>query len=687
MKSDIRIAIGLDVGHGESAACLVILRDSNGNLLYKDNKFYGEIKTLQVKNNTPKITSTLTYHNGKVDIGVNGGSSSVGNPSKQIYAYFKKSPTEWDQVYPGTQKTYKQLMHDFIAHLMVCILSPDINEVLAKYNKNQIALFVGCPSDQTWTAPENKAAYKKLIQNATGISKVYVVAESTASVFSTINRNISHKINPKKGIAVFDFGSSTADFTYISLGKYLAEKSWTLGASSIEKNMLNKAYDKLRKDGINPYTTDIVPIELIVRRDHKENWYGDGTTLGYKETAPEETYVAAQYFKADEFGELVDPNREPTFFTYKLNSEFMSSVLSEIPVLNVRENGSPVAIGSWMNLCQEFFQKCKKMMKHHNLECSAIVLTGGASRMDFIMPICVAAFQDENIPVFRDKSPSYCVSSGLCQIAINQYFLDTTINRIKNESNGNATSAYVKYRADVCDELSDYIYTVLVDVLQKVQGDITISQLQKKLEKHFKDNFNEQKIESLLTKPLNQLNNTLSDVIVNASVNAAANLYHTDTIRDCFSLNLDTVKKVNLDQIATKSGSVIDTKKLTPIALEISRLTINAVLSFVLYFLAGFTLVGLFWMDEIDAWCDVISEKIVQNPNRVVKQKDLQKLLEKEYDIKARIKSKIVNDLSDSIFTAQFGKDSKGYYDGVNNMLDKAVKIVALEHFDHIIID
>ncbi len=722
--SKIKIAIGLDVGHGESTAHYVVLRNKDGNPTCFSET--AEIKALSVKNNVPKVMSTLIYRNGKADIGQTGSVMDVGDVDRRVYAYFKVCPDRWkERPSEDAPKTYGELMRDFIGHLVKSILNPDINPELRNYAKDEILLYVGCPSDQTWTKENSRLAYVKLIQEATGITEVRVVPESTAAVFSVIHGDsmnrfevvgdtedskrdeaqkkasgspaVKHRINPKNGIAIFDLGSSTADFTYISLGATLVEKSWTLGASAIERNMLHKILysvekkNREQKADWRPYFgKDNTPVELAIRRDHKEAWYGDNTTLGLNETDPG-GYKTINYRKADKFNRL--KNSEPPLSEfYILDEAFMRDVLQSMPVKDVYEKGRAVALGSWSSLCGQFFYQCKKMLEARQLPCSTVILTGGASRMDFVKPLCESVFTGST--VCCDPSPSYCVCKGLCQIAYNQFCLQPLMQDMLPKITKKIDEIQDKYRRSLSVAFTSSIYDGFVRVLSSVQSDLTVKQLQDRIGQHFKLLFNDETLTKLVENSLNRLNAKLSKTIVDASVDAAKHMYASDAIGECFTLNLDTAHKVMVENLVTHSGHVVDPEALAPVALELSRRTTTTILDVILNII--FFLVS---SDTIAIWSENISNWIYSDPNKVISLKNIRKVTEKKNEdkVKERIKEKIAVNLANSVMNAQFGQgrfvDNCNRFvhpeleNGVKSMIDKAIKIVALEHFDNMISD
>ena len=174
LSERIKIVLGIDLGHGESAGCYVKIRNNDGTTVLKH-----EIHLLKANSKgDTKIFSTIEYTDNGIVIG--------GDNSPNVIAYFKRSPRDWESIESISSKTYKVLMRDFLKKLTECLLSQDYTPELSNYSADEIAVFVGCPSDEVWINDESRTAYARLINEATGIETVCVVAESTAAIFSTV---------------------------------------------------------------------------------------------------------------------------------------------------------------------------------------------------------------------------------------------------------------------------------------------------------------------------------------------------------------------------------------------------------------------------------------------------------------------------------------------------------------------
>ncbi|MBR5536071.1 MAG: cell division FtsA domain-containing protein [Clostridia bacterium] len=506
LLKNITHIIGFDFGHGESAAQFVQIRYPDGSFVEN-----GEIKSLELLSNTPKIMTIIAYKSDNtIDSIGNCSSLAIGS---RVFSCFKKSPEEWDNIIPASclsehKKTYKEAMGDFIgtASENIFRLNPELKNV----SKDNIAFFVGCPSDETWSSRENREKYEKLISGKTGIrlENVVVVPESTAAIFSAVrafsaytrdtvtpalaqvpqvpegatggnapwlkgvfsaiksyNAAIQMEANLKnlktlnltKGIAVLDFGSSTADFTYIRPGEKIIELSRTLGASYIEENMLFS----ILADEENIWQGDLLERQLHVRVNGKEAWFIPGRYTD------DEVSLQVTYVKTDENGNVVtDPRGRPArhvVSTY-VDYDMINNAICEATGFSceVKEGGrvvSPDCDLSWKEHCRSFLEKCHSLIKAEGYD--KVIVTGGAANMPFLAGLVKEIFDKKGEGrVIRDKSPSYCVCAGLCQVGINH----AKMAALKAEEKAN-TEAYIKKLENhLADGLADMIYNKLFEI-------------------------------------------------------------------------------------------------------------------------------------------------------------------------------------------------------------------------------
>lgn len=686
--SDIRLVIGMDVGDGESAAYFTLLRNSDGTPVEKC-----EIKSLQIKHDKNKIISDIQYQNKNIDIGLDHHTGGV------LLQHFKRSPTDWDEEcaqIDGVSKTYQDVMRDFIAKLAQCIMAPNVNPQLAdfKNKKTEIAVFVGCPSAEIWTSPDNIDAYETLILEATGFQEAHVVPESTAAVFSSISSETeSGVLAPAKGIAVFDFGSSTADFTYISLGRTLAEISWTLGAASIEENIISKVLAEEGFSSLSIPITEWSELALNSRKEYKEAWFGDTDTSGLC-VNEDENEMSIAFIKRDEEGNILyaDPSKktrpQKNHIDFQLNNEFMDDVLNDMEIPNVRENGKPAAKGSWSDICRQFYQRCKGLMQTNNLNLDTIILTGGASKMDFVEDLCRSVF-GEDVRIYRDTTPSFCVCRGLCQMAINRVKLEDIIDTDRKELENLVSQQIDIYRELGKTTVSESILEEMLKFLAKTNDDITVGEFQKNLQSHFKEVYTPEKMESLLKQAGEKLTKTIAKEIQKRSGSAAAVLYN------CAPNNEDlNFFKLDLDLLVNKQKSLApifgNNPFNNPMFLGMFMIVVANLVAFATASVAAIVLGMIIPILAPLAFIivyDMVDDYIQEHPNhRIAHPKELAARIRdnqrRKKQMLENINTRSAGPVMKEIMDQQFGTDNKDYIKRVSDSFIDAIKIVALEKFE-----
>ncbi|PNV61538.1 hypothetical protein C0033_13220 [Clostridium sp. chh4-2] len=360
--------IGLDFGHCEIAAAMI--QSMNGEAFRVMNLF------LDGNKNTV-IPAEAEYHG-------------------ELFNYFKASPKHFNEQIRGNEVTV--MRRDLIS-----LLFRKVMDGIMEYNTEiadgeQILLVVGCPASEEWTAEKSRNEYEQLIKKATGAAEVRVIPESRAAMFSALADGKGRMISAGDGAVVYDFGSSTADSTYMKSGERCVEVSWNLGARAIEKTlsrmMCCEASEKADRLGL-----DIVPSENYANLERRLRAVKEAYFNG---SLDEESSVFAWKFSTAGGKKLTA--------ILDIDDELMDRALGEEEV-NVELNGALLA-GSWKYCCKEFFRKSKTLIEE-NYSVKEIVLTGGASKMDFIAQYARKIFPEPKYVVTCSPNPCFSVSQGL----------------------------------------------------------------------------------------------------------------------------------------------------------------------------------------------------------------------------------------------------------------------------------
>lgn len=309
----------------------------------------------------------------------------------------------WNACYEGTEHSYLDHMAAFLWHLFRKIYAS--NPSLKGIDFKDTAIFIGCPSSEEWTAPTQIAQYRALLHLVTGIGSVFIIPESMASAYGAVR--INQSICLMNGIVVLDFGSSTADFTYLYGCNAPIHHSRPLGAKHVEAQMRMRLHAE--EDAPPCYLTSGREV-FGLRVDAKERYF-------IKDRSKENRTRALSYHYQDE--------------KVKIDDAFMREVLdAPFEVRWYDPTGKEMrATCGWRAHCESFLTYCKNLIPAE-LPVTHVILVGGASNMHFVEETCEKTFADmkrcdgkgENAPrVLHDVSPSDGVTNGLC-VAAGNYF-------------------------------------------------------------------------------------------------------------------------------------------------------------------------------------------------------------------------------------------------------------------------
>lgn len=428
--------IGVDFGHCESAAtCL--------------NSSYNAVERLAVSAETkaPVIPSAIYLTKGQIErlsalktlddlVHVKEiGPYKIGERAQvackkcrenegKFFQYFKCSMDNInDEINDETdvsccslllpKPTHQQVMAAFLYQFIDDIININTTS-FAGESKDTLSLIVGCPSSKKWVEDSPRKYYETLILNSTGVRSVKVIEESLASMYSGLEQsNEKVRYSAAEGVMVFDFGSSTADCTYIQQGLRRFDFSWDLGASKIEQLMLSEIEDE--SAAAVRYTPNMQKDAEIRVRKWKEEHFKDGL----------EGKIHIDFNDDDEFSS-------------KWTSERVKQLLEHHEFI---QTGVPQQSGSWYDLCERFMQEAKRRLVVKPLAridgfispCKTIILTGGASQMGFIEEITQKVFPDATI-VHNQKVCSFTVSDGLAWYSLIDANYDGCKERITAEA-------------------------------------------------------------------------------------------------------------------------------------------------------------------------------------------------------------------------------------------------------------
>lgn len=384
--------LGLDFGHCEVAVSLTMDGRKPENLILDDNK--AKVIPAQIALTQDQIQS-LTQGKacrlrdlGKVAIGDAAAPINDENSDLVTFMYFKKAPAFFEELVDN-KISRGALMAVYLYQLMEQILehNPDY---LDPSDRENLELLVGCPTTEEWTGETAAAKYADLIRKATGVRSVQIVPESRAAMFSSIESTQS-SISAAGGAIVFDFGSSTADCTYMLLGSCCFEYSWRLGAQAIEAQMAKVAFA-----GQKPSLASRVYVTNQLRKQ-KELYYS-----GHFGPKGQRLFYDVQSLNGKDIEAYI-----------RINEDQMDEIVSgEDHEIEILCDSTRSEFGTWRSLCLGFFKAAKDILEEKELPCESIVLTGGASKMPFVPACCQKVFGD-SAKIYVERNPSLSVANGL----------------------------------------------------------------------------------------------------------------------------------------------------------------------------------------------------------------------------------------------------------------------------------
>lgn len=375
------VIASIDFGHGETVA-------------FKQTKTAAgswEQQRLRLNyEDTVSIPSYLCYREEGIRIGYNAQNQP------DVLQQFKVEPALWGALADG-QHTYAQVMEDFIREVwkQARIYDEQIDKMTGT---KKLLLVVGCPAGEMWTNQRTTEKFCSLIKKATGCVCVEILPESVGAMLNCLRGNAL-----KKGLAVYDMGSSTIDFTYLTGGRPALSRSLRMAGSDLDRCMLHVL---LQRDG---YSWEDIPPEqrsriLIQLRQHKENYYRNDKVPG--------TEVVSIFYRTDKNG---NKQRCPLF--YRVDSELMEEAMQQVRTIwqdhLATENGGRLQEvyrdKSWLECCEAFFRETSALIGGQVPE---VVLTGGTSFVTEILELAQRTYPKSHVT--RERDPSVTVAKGLC---------------------------------------------------------------------------------------------------------------------------------------------------------------------------------------------------------------------------------------------------------------------------------
>lgn len=384
---DFDFIIGFDFGHGETSVAMV---DAN-KVSLNDGTVPAEDVYICEHSHEPKITSLVGYDNdGNTDVDID---IYDFKSFSHIEVYFK-GPLIKSEKFKTISNIQKQHFKDFIVTVFDNVIKNPRN---VKLVGKKVRYYAACPSG--WNKEQHEA-YLKFLQEDCGLPIVDVIAESRAAHVTA--RKKLHERNPDlstraKRLVVLDLGSSTLDITLHSDITYT--DGYEIGASQIEEKLLeyflstDADFNQLYHDYLAHYPKGKDEVLLFFRYS-KEDYFNKQKKYPQREI----TFSCSIDWDDLSQGEILNSSK------LKLkSSEFIKLFLSSEP-------------SSTDGNYESRLRQCIKQFIEKYGMADAVILTGGASQMNFYKDIVLDCFNlDENVCIV-DDTPSYSISQGVATI-------------------------------------------------------------------------------------------------------------------------------------------------------------------------------------------------------------------------------------------------------------------------------
>lgn len=398
-KSKIEYVIGIDLGHGETSAAYFPLQwDQPLNKLTNAND-----KDIDLGGGSNKVipSAIAIKKDGKVLIGESALETERIQDS-EVHVCFKKRPTDINGENEQLMIKYMRAVYQKVRYQVGADLTDDNHVVV-----------IACPSG--WNENE-RTIYCSMAKEA-GIPIVNIIKESRAAyIKQKDDPNSSVRKNMEKGVIVFDMGSSTLDLSYLAPGSdenSTIDNGYDCGASMVEQIL----FDQCEKNGEgikklrSSYPNLIDKVRYEFRKCKEDYFRKEGSS-----SATVNIYLD-ENFTGDE-----DLN-------CRINFKVKAGKMEEI----LLENG--------------YIDKIREHLLHYKntfipeKPIYGVLMTGGASRMDFLKKIIQECWGVTEDRISRDQDPSLTISRGVAVAArkdLRSEDANTDLKPLFEQINGNA---------------------------------------------------------------------------------------------------------------------------------------------------------------------------------------------------------------------------------------------------------
>ena len=609
-KTTHQYVIGIDYGHGETSAAICPIEwgkeagKRETNVLDID---------LDIAARKKVITSAICHLEKGILIGDEAFEHMTDNNG--IRVCFKKKP----QSITGKDE---KLMIDY----MKAVYSR-IREGHDELTDTNHIVYIARPSG--WTDEDSKELYRQMAIQA-GIPLGGLTSESRAAIFYAKTPSVNFSKEISQGAIVFDLGSSTLDFTYLSDKEKPIDFGYNLGASIIDNAILDEII--LKDDSVNDFVTKFPEYRDALRfkaRKFKEDAYSrneDSKTIGgfplgniisetedsYDDFA--DTYVKLRVNNLAELNSMIEEKAHYMQELEKAMNDFKQTKIDSKPVLGV-------------------------------------FMTGGASRMNFIRPLIAKVF---DLPIDKVKidndNPSLTISRGIALLGSTDAITTVLEKDLKKK-----LPSMINNEAMISDlsiKLSENITCKAWDTVEKACSYWV----------KFGKKTDEDELKEIVQRNLEDFKTATVPAIVNNTIQQ----FVKDSTEEIRKKTNEIIRLYAPGREISASGSVtIDNiqainESLSSLSSTISNIcdSISNVIGDILWAALGVFLWGVFCLPYY-AW------KLLRSDESKRKDK-VEKILEKKDEITSNIRSEIIRKL----------RWNSSFKDSVTQSLDYCTKIM-----------
>lgn len=425
--------IGFDLGHGETSLTWVSANNQDTP------------QSLLINNRKSQITAIANHPTRGTLIGDMAFQISDANTFDIAF----KSRRFDDREYQKTIQDFVKAIYD---HL---ISTTQIQTSDTNY------FFIGCPSG--WWQ-EEISTYKQLLSEILPNSNI--VKESRAALMHAKESGIFTIQELQKSVLIIDIGSSTTDYTLVKgMADTPIDFGYDLGASLIDKEILQLTLELHRQ-----YRQGN---EKII---HLAEHLSEGEILQLEEVEQLEAIFQQHPIYRNRCELRCRKAKEEYFNFFQLHEESFVNVGSEdiqrkykfMPLVNskimdviLNKPEAKLDNNSWRQAFTDQLLTVQKKLSELDIEPSAILLTGSASKMYFILDTCQEVFPQ--LSCKRDGEPELSIARGLARWG--RVYLRTSgfVKEISQFLDKELTDIVGNYVPTFLDKLAEELATGLVN--------------------------------------------------------------------------------------------------------------------------------------------------------------------------------------------------------------------------------